>query len=681
MKKLFILLLCIPFLSSAQEDLSVLYKLERLSDSVNTRYHETAPLVTSDNQRLYFTVSNHPDNNKGTDNTQDIWYSDKRPDGTWGKAKHMPSPLNNRKFNQVLTILDGGNTLFIRGGDQKKEEGFSFTFRQGKNDWSKPQEVDIKGFEDMNNGRFSGAVISQDRSTIVIYMSERTNKAYSDLYVSKLQPNGKYTKPEMITSLSTPQDEFGQYLTNNDKTMYFASNRPGGLGGVDVWKTQRLDDTWQNWSEPVNIGEPINTGGFDSYFSVDATGKNAFTTRTYVSADGSNINIYGLVPRPKIIVKGTITDAKSGETVTAKLQIKAEEEEDKLLTTGSNGAYEFKTNQEKVFFYFATADGYLNQQDTLDLTKIDRDTTIIKNMVMDPIPAEIILYGKVIDAKENMPASVYVKTAKGEWQNQAQTKYEDGSYRMKLNGVGPYTITIDNLSFNPVNETLNVQLEEGVYYKEIQKDFMLERALKPYVISGYVYDEKTKDPLSAKISIDLNDSVMATATSTEDGYYYAEVKQPGDFKIRASKEDYLNLEESITIHDNQDFVNYTKDLYMIPIEIGATVIIKNIYFNFDKTTLKPESYPELNRLTDLMKTNEGITIEIAGHTDDKGSDEYNLTLSDGRAKSVMDYLLEQGIEESRMVAKGYGEAKPIASNYSDEGRSANRRVEFTILSK
>ncbi len=128
MKRCLLLLFFFASIVQAQ-DRQILYKLVELPRIVNSRYHESAPLVTPDNQRLYFTVSNHPENNEGSDNTQDIWFSDKQADGTWGKAIHMESPLNNRKFNQVLTILDGGNTLFIRGGNRKNEEGFSVTFK------------------------------------------------------------------------------------------------------------------------------------------------------------------------------------------------------------------------------------------------------------------------------------------------------------------------------------------------------------------------------------------------------------------------------------------------------------------------------------------------------------------------------------------------------------------------
>jgi outer membrane protein OmpA-like peptidoglycan-associated protein len=118
-----------------------------------------------------------------------------------------------------------------------------------------------------------------------------------------------------------------------------------------------------------------------------------------------------------------------------------------------------------------------------------------------------------------------------------------------------------------------------------------------------------------------------------------------------------------------------------PIEVGITVRLKNIYFDFDKTTLKEESFPELNKVVDFLKRNGTVEIEIAGHTDSKGTDDYNVNLSQGRSQSVVDYIASQGIDGYRLGAHGYGEGKPIDTNDTDAGRANNRRVEFTVRKK
>jgi OmpA-OmpF porin, OOP family len=123
------------------------------------------------------------------------------------------------------------------------------------------------------------------------------------------------------------------------------------------------------------------------------------------------------------------------------------------------------------------------------------------------------------------------------------------------------------------------------------------------------------------------------------------------------------------------------DLSLIPLEKGKKILLKNIYFEFDKAELMPRSYVELNKLLTIMKGNPTLCIEIAGHTDSDGSDDYNNNLSQKRAEAVMTFLKAQGVSAKRLQAKGKGEAHPIASNDTDEGKAENRRVEFEVLKK
>ena len=111
----------------------------------------------------------------------------------------------------------------------------------------------------------------------------------------------------------------------------------------------------------------------------------------------------------------------------------------------------------------------------------------------------------------------------------------------------------------------------------------------------------------------------------------------------------------------------------------VSVRINNIFFDFNKSELKPESYPELDRLYNYLKDNSDIKVEISGHTDNIGTDEYNLNLSQERANTVKEYLVSKGISSERIVSKGYGKTRPVAGNDTDEGRQLNRRVEFKII--
>src|SRR5204862_5595202 len=160
-----------------------------------------------------------------------------------------------------------------------------------------------------------------------------------------------------------------------------------------------------------------------------------------------------------------------------------------------------------------------------------------------------------------------------------------------------------------------------------------------------------------------------------------------NYLIRASADKFFAISENLNL-DSLVKVGYKvihKDLYLVPIEIGQVVRLNNVFFDFDKWDLRPESFVELDRVVKLLKENPAIEIEMSAHTDSHGGDDYNLKLSDNRARSCMEYILSKGIEPSRITSQGYGESMPVAptanpdGSDNPDGRQLNRRVEFKIL--
>jgi outer membrane protein OmpA-like peptidoglycan-associated protein len=123
------------------------------------------------------------------------------------------------------------------------------------------------------------------------------------------------------------------------------------------------------------------------------------------------------------------------------------------------------------------------------------------------------------------------------------------------------------------------------------------------------------------------------------------------------------------------------DIPLESIKVGHKTILRNIFFAFDSYILKQESKTELNKIIDFMKMNPNIKIEISGHTDSIASNTYNKVLSENRAKSVVQYLINHGINKTRLVAKGFGESRPVATNETIAGRAKNRRTEMKILAR
>lgn len=582
MKYIKLLLLIAVIEDAFSQNFSPRYELVKLSKEVNTHYHEAAPIISTDGTKLYFFVHNHPENNYGKEGSDDIWMSTLNDKGEWGSVQHLGAPFNAHRSNQVFTALPDGS-LFIKGGKRKDSKGFSMVSAGGT-----LTEIEIPGFQEMNKGRFYGASISSDAKHIILFFSETPTSARSSLYGSNLHSDGTWSKPLKL-SISVKDDDCGPFLGGDDETLYFASDRnaPGKRGKLDIYKSSRLDNSWQKWSPPINMGPAVNTAAEELYFCLDKNG-NVFTSRANSTIDGGNLDLFKLVPRDiKIVLNGTVLNKKTNSPILASVEVKVGDKP-QMIKTKVDGRYETRIPEVKAFTISASAPNFLSEQQSLTLPNLGNDTTITLDILLMPIAKKLLVVGSTFDRKTDQPIVSNVEI-------QARKKPA-----MLVNAVG--------------------------------------------------------------------------------GKFERELPGLGWYILTAKAEGYLNAIDSIQA-DSEDNTPLQKDLYLIPIEVGLTVRLKNIYFDFDKASLKRESFIELNKVVEFLKQNSTVEIEISGHTDSKGSDDYNLALSQGRSQSVVDYIVSQGIERFRLTAHGYGETKAIDSNDTETGRANNRRVEFTILKK
>lgn len=584
MRYLLSTLFCLACLVLSAQEISPRYELVKMSDNVNTRYNEVSPVISPDGKTLYFVVADHPENAYGKEGSQDIWVSTLDDKGEWTKAKHLGSPFNQNRNNAVFNFLPDGSQ-FIRGTRSRNEKGFSIASTSGS-----LNELSVTDFDKMNKGIFYGATLSADGKQMIIYFSEKANDKFSDLYLSSRQPDGHFSKPVKM-KISSVADDFSPFIATDQKTLYFASNRfsKDRIGGIDVYKTTRLDDSWQNWSEPVNLGRAVNTVADDAYFTVDAKG-NIFTARAGAKVDGGNYDLLILKPRNiNIVLQGMVYNQKTKQPIAANVDVKLKELKQPFnLKSGTSGKFETRIPEVDGFSIAANANGFLPANSDHKVPHLNRDTTLHVDIYLTPVAKQLSLVGDILDKKTN---------------------------------------------------------------------------------------NKVAAP---KISLVQKGNPTPMAPPADGGSYKQDIGGFGWYVFYVTAEGYLNATDSVQVID-ENTIPVVKNIVMTPIEVGVTVRLKNIYFDFDKTTLKSESYVELDKVVDFLKQNGHVSIEIAGHTDSKGSDDYNLNLSQGRSQSVVDYLASQGIDKSRLQAHGYGETKPIDTNDTDEGRANNRRVEFTIL--
>lgn len=207
------------------------------------------------------------------------------------------------------------------------------------------------------------------------------------------------------------------------------------------------------------------------------------------------------------------------------------------------------------------------------------------------------------------------------------------------------------------------------------------RARKTQWVRGKVYDKTSGKSLPSVVEItDLTTGQLVNKLITDEtGNYLITLPAGKNYSFTVSRKGYLFFSERFTLEKSSNDSSFSKDIPLEPILVNASFELKNIEFKTGLATLEPASFVELDKLTGLLKENEGLRVEIGGHTDNVGVVSDNQKLSEARAKSVVQYLINKGIDSKRLTAKGYGSSKPIADNTTELGRAKNRRTEMKVL--
>ena len=219
-----------------------------------------------------------------------------------------------------------------------------------------------------------------------------------------------------------------------------------------------------------------------------------------------------------------------------------------------------------------------------------------------------------------------------------------------------------------------------IYSFELREDI---RPNKTLWIKGKVFDQKTKDGLPSAVElIDLESrQTLSRVQTDEEGNYLITLPVGKDYAFNVARKGYLFYSDNYSLKGKDPDSTYQKDIPLQPIEVEAAVVLRNIFFDFNKYELKPESQVELDRLVQLLNDNPTVKIQIEGHTDNVGSAADNMKLSENRAKAVVAYLTSKGIAAARLSSKGFGATRPVSDNKSEEGRSQNRRTEVKVVAK
>lgn len=237
----------------------------KLPSSVNSSGEESMPLLSPDQSKLYFIRSVYDGNTGGKYAGQDIWVSEKKSD-IWATASNDLSLLNSRDNDVLIGMKRDGRTIYtFKSSPSEKLEGIYFT-TINNNRWSEPAFIAIPGIQ---NDDFIGMFVSADYDVLFMSMKAPDSRGLEDLYISLKDKNGLWSTPRNLgPTINTSGFEISPFLSADKKRLFFASNGHEGLGDADLFYCERLYNSWETWSAPINLGPMVNSKKFDAYLSI-----------------------------------------------------------------------------------------------------------------------------------------------------------------------------------------------------------------------------------------------------------------------------------------------------------------------------------------------------------------------------------------------------------------------------
>jgi len=443
----------------------------------------------------------------------------------------------------------------------------------------------------------------------------RISKEQEDFFVSYRADSVWGKARNMGDPLNTKFNEGAQTLSADGETMYFsACNKDDSKGGCDIYMAEKKNGSW---SDPQNIGNPVNTDRWESQPSISPDGQTLYFVSNRKGSKGH---------------KDLWKSVKNAE---------GEWQEPENLGDSINTPFEEMApfiHMDNQTLYFASQGwpGMGNQDLFMSERKGDTAWSTPKNL------------GYPINTHKN-------------------------EFGMIVSSSGLQAYYASDRKKNR---------QKDIYVFDLPQEV---RPVASSYMKGNVFDSETQTPLKARfelISLKTGRTIMNSYSNPETGSFLVCIPSNNNYLLNVSRKGYLFYSDNFKLEGiHKASEPYLKDVPLHPIKAGEKMILRNVFYETDSYKLKPESKVELNKVYKLLIDNPDLEIEISGHTDSVGTGSYNEELSNNRARSVYNYLIEKGIRASRLEFKGYGEEQPIAPNETKEGRAKNRRTEIKVLKK
>lgn len=677
-------------------------KINSVGAGINTEVgDEYSPVITANDELLYFCGVDR----KGNLGGEDIFVS-KKVNDTWGEAEIFKELSTKSTNDAPINISSDGTTmLFFKSGrllySQKTTTGWAQAVEF-------PKTINGVGWQldGMLTSDGKGLIFSSTReggynifNDIQKYHGDQLYPA--DIYISLLSEDRTWGDPiNLGATINTRFCERSPYLHADMKTLYFSSDGHGGLGKLDVFKSTRLSDScWNQWSEPINLGKEINTAESDMGYKINTLGDKAYFS--YERKPQYNTSILLLLD-----ISGSMRGNKFQILKETLISVC----ETAIQNNSEIGILTYAKDCHKPIIDSCAFSKNINQlMQFIDKIQLGGDTPTyeaysyasgyMKRLASKLTTNKVIML--ITDGNATGCSSLEIvmrriKQRKSIFRTQTvlyDTTEKNVSYaelkRISALTNGKFYSATEYDDFGTAFEAANTEIfnfkmtgGKDIYWVNLPLN------LRPEFVStvtGKVVD-KENHPASVEIKwddLETGKNQGVTKSDPTNGSYFIVLPNGKLYGYYVNEEAYLPVSKFVDLRNVQSVVKSREDLDLYTlkklVESGQAIKINNVFFDFNKSVLLGYSIPELKRLSHLIQSR-NLKVELSGHTDSVGDDDFNQALSERRTNAVKDFLVKNNCTADNILTVGYGEKKPVATNKTIEGRANNRRVEIRILS-
>lgn len=593
------------------------------------------------------------------------------------KVKPLKGKVNTKFHEGPAVFSKDGNTIFFtRSNFYKGEKGEDsrginrLKIFQAKRVGKKWKEVEKLPFND-DAYSCGHPALTADGKTMVFVSDIPGGFGGTDLYLSKFDGKNWGTPVNLGSSINTQGDEEFPYL-HPAGALFFSSNGHPGMGGLDVFAASQDGDRWSN---PVNAGYPLNSSR-DDFGIVWTKGQ----PKGYFSSNrGGNDDIYTF--KRQMFIEGTVVDSRTNLPLeNAQVSIMDAGGREQKVTTDKSGNFKVPASWGKEYFCTVNKDEYIQLRQKLDTKDVNALDDLKATL---PLERDMIftLSGNVKDAatgKSLRGAKIRVVS----YREQNMKTDKKGDYFQELEENTEYTVIIMKDGYipqlaslttvgktDPEDFVINADLEKGDYLLAEGRTFIRE--------TGKALDKVTVRSIDTENSKEVKSTMSRT-----DGRFWVVLDPKVEQILIGSKVGYFSSRGDLPLPSEFNGSKTVQvEIPMVPYEIGA--LVKIIYYDYNKSDITKIAGADLFEIIYFLQENPEASVDLSSYTDSRGGDSYNMKLSKQRSDASVGFIVNRGVEDKRIKAKGFGETKPVnactdGKKCSEEEHSLNRRTEIRV---